>query len=155
VRELVGSRFAGLAALPGVLKSRKLPNAAVETLGSDPEMGALVSAFGLDSAPHGFHGTVKIIDPPGLLQSLEPWIAERLERGERARLRVDAGDRTTFAMDDQSGRGQSHSLEMEDLAALIFGSVERTPPPAPAGPLADVLRRLFPVPLPGYGLSYT
>jgi hypothetical protein len=44
---------------------------------------------------------------------------------------------------------------LEDLAALVFGSVERASPRPSAGPLADLLGRIFPVPLPCYGLNYT
>jgi GNAT superfamily N-acetyltransferase len=151
VREIAGSRLAVLAALPAVLRATKLPVARVDAQASDVELEMLASAFGLRSEAHGFSGTVRILDPDGLLRSLEGWFAERLERSERESLSIEPGDRTTFR-----SCGQSFVVEtLEDLAALVFGSVERTPPRPPAGPLADLLARIFPVPLPCYGLNYT
>jgi len=41
-----------------------------------------------------------------------------------------------------------------DLAALLFGSVERAGSAAGSGRLGALLARLFPLALPGYGLNY-
>lgn len=150
VREIAGSRLAALAALPAVLGRRKLPYANVVAVASDLELELQASVFGLHAEIRGFHGTVKIIDPPGLFRSLDGWIAERLGPIEKGRLQVEHGAGTTF----RHG-GQSLALGgVEDLAALVFGSVERALPLLPPGPLSEVLRRIFPVPLPCYGLSY-
>ena len=42
----------------------------------------------------------------------------------------------------------------EDLAALVFGSAERPSPDPGQGRLGGLLRGVFPLPLPGYGLNY-
>jgi hypothetical protein len=47
------------------------------------------------------------------------------------------------------------ALSTEDLAALLFGSIEVPAPVPPAGAMADLMGRLFPIPLPVYGLNYT
>jgi hypothetical protein len=150
-REIAGSRAAFLAALPGVLEQAGLTEIEIEAPASDGELCVLAEAYSLPSRPLGFHGTVKIIDVPGVLRSLEGWIAERAGEAAAARLRIEPGAQTRFCLDGESMVVAS----TEDLAALLFGSRERPVPEPLPGRLAEVLGRVFPVPLPGYGLSYT
>ncbi len=150
VREIAGSRLALLAGMPAVLRAAALPRAEIDAVASDIEMEILAKAFGLDAEPRGFHGTMKIIDAPGLFRSLQGWLAERLNASEAHGLRIETEGRVVFSYEDQRLVVEGP----EDLAALVFGSVERPLPSPPAGPLAEILRRLFPVPLPCYGLSY-
>ena len=75
-------------------------------------------------------GTLKIIDAAGFFKALEPRFQARLSLEDRAYL---ASHDVTAAL-------------AADLAALVFGSIEREPP--------AVLRSVFPLPLPAYGLNY-
>jgi len=146
VREMAGSRAAILAAMPAVLRQAGLTEAELDAPASDNELRVLAEANGLRSRPMGFHGTVRIIDVAGTLAALKGWIDER---ADGARLVIEPGVQTRFSLD-----GESMTVSTEDLAALVFGSIERPAPAAPAG-LAKVMERIFPVPLPCYGLSYT
>ncbi len=144
---MAGSRAAILATMPTVMKLAGLAEAEFNAPASDTELRVLAEAYALRSCPLGFHGTVRIIDVPGTLRALKGWIDER---ADAARFAIEPGTQTRFSLD-----GASMAVSTEDLAALVFGSVERPAPLPPAGHLAQLMGRLFPVPLPCYGLSYT
>jgi hypothetical protein len=93
---------------------------------------------------------VKIVDRPGFFSAIEGHIALRLERGERAALAIQSGSTVVFRY-----QGEEISISDDsDLAALVFGSATHAPS-ATAGPrLKKILARMFPMPLPGYGLNY-
>jgi GNAT superfamily N-acetyltransferase len=117
-RELAGSREAVLDAAAGVLKEEGAQRLDVEVPASDG-LVALAAGRGMALRAVGRHGTLKVMDRGAFLRAIAP----RLERWQ-------------------------HPLpdSLEDLAALVFGSAERTSQADPDGP--------FPVPLPGYGLNY-
>jgi predicted N-acetyltransferase YhbS len=148
--EIAGSRHALLAALPAILAASRAPGAEIETTAFDLEMETLVNALGLPSVLRGFHGTVKIVDRPRFFEAIEGHISLRLTREERAALTIDCGSTVAFRYE-----GAELSITADaDLAALVFGSVDHAPPGAKDVRLGDVLARVFPLPLPGYGLNY-
>lgn len=117
-REIAGSREAVLDAAAAVLEAEGAQRLDIEVPASD-ELVRLAAARRLAGRAVGRHGTLKVIDPPVFLKAIAP----RLE-------------------------GFAHTLPdgPEDLAALVFGSVDRQVAAEPGCP--------FPIPLPGYGLNY-
>ncbi len=148
--EIAGSRRALLACAPLILDASGAKVLELETTASDAEMASLAHAFGLPVQRIGMRGTLKIIDRPAFFAALEPYIRQRLSTADRGSLRIDCGPTVGFSCGQESLRVGSH----EDLAALVFGSLERQPPGPEPGPLSRILDRILPVPLPGYGLSY-
>jgi hypothetical protein len=113
-------------------------------------METLVTAWSLPASPRGFHGTVKILDRAGFFGAIEGHIAHRLAAAERAALEIECRTTVVFRY-----KGAELAVADDaDLAALVFGSVERAPPAANDRGLAEILARVFPLPLPGYGLNY-
>ncbi len=93
---------------------------------------------------------MKILDRAGFFGAIEGHIASRLTQGERAGLTIQCGPAVVFRY-----KGAELAIADDaDLTALVFGSVAHTPPAAEDGTLREILARLFPLPLPGYGLNY-
>jgi GNAT superfamily N-acetyltransferase len=147
IHELAGSRLPALSCLPQLFRSYGVDRMCLETTAADAEMERLCREYGLEAAPHGFQGTVKIIDREGFFHALEG-VKGRAQDGPE--LCVEAGPPTVFRL-----AGEELRLSTDpELAALAFGSVEcRAPKPAP-GALQKALARLFPLPLMHYGLDY-
>lgn len=122
----------------------------------------LLRAHGLEGKPTGIGGTYKIVNLVGLIDALTPYLLERLTFQEWSEFTVESAgvvqdgefisDRIRFAFEDEE-------LVVEDplvAAQVIFspaedwrGQVGEVPPR-----LAEVLERVFPVPLPPYGINY-
>jgi hypothetical protein len=141
-REHAGSRRAILAAVPAILEASGIECLELEVTASDPEMTCLASSFGLASRITGRNGTLKITDRKSFFAALSPRVP--------ASLSIECGNAAVFAAGSESMNVSSD----EDLAALVFGSVERQPPDPGPGRLGELLRAVFPLPLPGYGLNY-
>jgi hypothetical protein len=148
--EIAGSRHALLAGLKAILAATHAPAVEIETTASDVEMETLVNAWSLSPSPRGFHGTVKIVHRPRFFSAIEELIALRLTPAEHAALVIECGPTVVFRYKDAE-LAIAHDA---DLAALVFGSVERARPAAKDGGLAEILARVFPLPLPGYGLNF-
>jgi len=150
VVETAGSRVAILGALPALFETTGAESLTIDTYAGDTEWESAAAAFRLPMTDAGFHGTVKIIDRAGFFRAIEPWIVERLGDSERESFSVECSGAVTFRC-----RRESITIDDDgDLAALVFGSIERPAPPRGKGELAIILRRLFPMPLPCYGLDY-
>jgi len=122
----------------------------------------LLKSRGLEGKPGGIGGTYKIVDLAGLVDALGPYLYERLTLDELADLTIETAgvvadaqfisDKVRFAFADEE-------LVVEDpllAAQVIFSPAEdwiEEVGPVPAG-LANVLARIFPVPLPPYGINY-
>jgi GNAT superfamily N-acetyltransferase len=149
--EITGSRRAMIAAAPVILDASAADALEIDACAADAELESLAREYNLPVTREGMRGTLKIIDPRGFFESLRPWRAERLAADENAGLRIECGDAVTFTL----GSGRLTLSPEGDLAALVFGSCERKPPhPEGAEGLQAVLDRLFPLPLPEYGLNY-
>ncbi len=122
----------------------------------------LLKGHGLTGEPGGIGGTYKIVDLVGLVDALGPYLYERLTLDDLADLTIETAgvvedaqfisDKVRFAFADEE-------LMVEDplvAAQVIFSPAEdwtEAVGPVPTG-LADVLARVFPVPLPPYGINY-
>jgi len=150
VREIGGSRAAVLAAAPAIMDAVGARRLEIESAADDAEWQCMARTAGLSSSPHGFDGTVKIVDREAFFRAIKGYIAERLTLEESRDLAIECGHAVTFSL----GAERFTVTEDGDLAALAFGSVERAVPSA-EGRLGGILRRLFPLPLPWYGLNYS
>jgi hypothetical protein len=150
VLEMAGSRHVLLASLPAIRASSRAGTVEIETSAWDLEMEILAHAWGLPMVDRGFHGTLKIVERKLFFSAIERYIASRLSREERGGLVIDCGPAMRFRYEG----GELLVEKDEDLAALVFGSVERAAPEAGTKGLGEILARLFPMPLPGYGLNY-
>jgi len=101
-REIAGSRPAILAAASEILGASDAECLEIETPASVAEMSFLAESVGCVRRGVGMHGTLKIIDPPAFFKAIKPRL-------------LAAG----FSIRDIP------STTPEELAALVFGSVER------------------------------
>lgn len=143
VQEFAGPREAVLAALPLITKEMNVERAAVDCLGSDPELPRLAAARGLEAVPRGFPGTVKVVDPPRLLPVLKRFAGPAVTCWASAE-----GFTLRLGPESFEVRGP------ESVTAFLFGSAERQPDLPGPGPLRGALQAGLPIPLPDYGLNY-
>jgi predicted N-acetyltransferase YhbS len=150
IREMAGSRHAVLSAASAILAMTGAAALEIEAPADDVEWRRLAEADALPAAEEGFDGTVKIIDRERFFGALDRYAAERLSAAEHRDLAVSAGPTVSFAL----GGERLEVAGDAELAALVFGSVERAAPLVPGRRLGAALRRLFPLPLPCPGLSF-
>jgi predicted N-acetyltransferase YhbS len=147
VHEYAGSRAALLDALPAIFEVGKINEVRVRALGHDGEMIHLLRRRGLTLEERPLGGTHRIIDLPGLMAKLRPYLRERLEGRDMRRLSFEQqGDRCAIAYGDQR-----IELSLSEAAPLVLGG-----PGAPqlSGELARILPAIFPVPFPQPGFNY-
>ncbi len=92
-------------------------------------------------------GTHRLIDLPGLMRKLRPYLRERLERRDLRRLSFEQeGERCVFAYGDERVE-----CSLSEAAPLVLGG-----PAAPevSGDLGRVLSGILPVPFPMPGFNY-
>ncbi|MCX7031052.1 MAG: GNAT family N-acetyltransferase, partial [Spirochaetes bacterium] len=143
VQEIAGSRLAVLAALPPVMDAMRADLADVDSPVSDRGMAAIAAQFGLQVVPRGFHGTVKVIDPPRLLPALRRFVGSGIS--------IEAGaDGFVFRLGTESFTVRG----LDEVTAFMFGSIEKQAALPGPGPLRLALDTAFPIPLPDYGLNY-
>ena len=121
VREIAGDRTVVLAAAAAIQEAESAERMQIEVPASDA-LASLAARKGHSCRPAGMHGTLKVIDITAFRAALAPLFPE---------------DAPVLPEDPA------------DLAAAVFGSVERSAA-VPDGARAGSL----PLPLPGYGLSY-
>jgi GNAT superfamily N-acetyltransferase len=143
VLEFAGSRDALLAALPFIMKEMKADRADIDCPGSDLETRRLMKVHGIEVAPRGFAGTVKVIEPPRLLPVLKRFAGSAVTCWASA-------EGFTLGMGSESFTVRGP----ESVTAFLFGSSERQGDLPGPGPLRSALEAGLPIPLPDYGLNY-
>jgi len=154
VEELAGSRAAVAHALRGVFDEQSVARIMIECPVCDLEMTALARRHRWTCEPHGFWGTVGIVEPRKFWDACEALFRERLGDERFGRLRLDAGPPMSVSLGDE----RLPLDGMADLTRLVFAMQEdpgrsRLTPPA-GSELADALKSLFPLPLMVYGMNY-
>jgi len=154
VREVAGSRRAALEGLGWLLDRYGRERGVLDFLDCDVEMKAIAASVGLSLEPHGFHGTVGIIDPVRFWRECRPLFVELLGPEEADRLELTGSGPYEL-------KYGTESLTLPDMSAvtrLVFlprhrrGELEPAPPPDSA--LARLLAELLPLPLVDYGLNF-
>lgn len=153
VAEAAGSRAAVLGVLPRLAAQYGATHVRWPAYPCDAELRHLAARLGWRATPCGHEGTLKILNWPRLMEDCRPLLAERVGPDALAELSFEPEDdglklaRLTILRGDERA-----TFEGDAVVRLAFGSPEPSPPPA--GPLEDLLRRMFPLPLPMYGLNY-
>ncbi len=155
IKEIAGSRAAIAAALPLLFEEYELGKVLLDSLGCDLEMHALAARHGWPSAPRQFGGTIGIIEPEGFLRACLPWFEELLGPAALTRVRFStSGEAVTIGC----GEEKLELPDMEAFTRLVFLPGDRRgelelglPPDSELRPLLD---RVFPLPLPAYGLNF-
>ncbi len=155
VKETAGSRAAVAHALAALLERYGADEAHLDCLAWDAEMRALARLHGWAAEPHGFHGTLGIIQPVRFWSGCIPLFAELLGEERVGRLRAETrGDGLALLYGDEE-----LTLErMSEVTRLVFLAHDRRDElklNLPAGSeLGQLLEGLFPLPLPAYGLNF-
>ncbi|MEK7397356.1 MAG: GNAT family N-acetyltransferase [Candidatus Poribacteria bacterium] len=156
VDEYAGSRRAILASVPYLLEQYDVQRCNIPIPVHDLEFTRLVESMGLSlsASHHATGGTITIINFPRLCEKLMPLFEEKVGVPVVQNLRFSERDETyAFRLDGE----EAVYSDAHDVARLIFGDppgIEK-PTEIPAeGRLRDVLKAIFPIPRPEYGLSY-
>jgi len=117
---------------------------------NERDMDRTLQSAGYEAADGNLDGTVKLTDPVLFWKQIRPYLAERDAEaaGRVDLLRADpaTGD-SELAID-----GRTVALPYDDLLKLLFGAGTDAAPAIPAlEPHADLLAKLFPIPLPHPG----
>ncbi|MFB3880665.1 MAG: GNAT family N-acetyltransferase [Armatimonadota bacterium] len=147
IHEYAGSRAALVEALPGIIAASGLHEVKVLALGHDRELVWQLEQRGLRPRQRTLGGTHRIIDLPGLMQALRPYLAERLPREELRELAFEQrGEKCAVSLGREKLR-----MTLSEAAPLVLGG-----PGAPKakGELGRVLGAVFPVPFPMPGFNY-
>jgi hypothetical protein len=150
VLESGGSRPAVLACLPAILRACATSLIEVETTIRDAEMEGLARDYRIPVRARGFRGTLKIIDTPRFLRSIQGYVRQGLPSRDRVRLETSASGGVRLAV----GAEELLLRTDREAAAFFFGSLETPPSVSARGRLRQAVDRLFPLPLPVYGLNY-
>jgi hypothetical protein len=116
---------------------------------TDVELTLGAQRRGWRATRQAFPGTLGVINPPALIRALTPILAERTAA---ALTITTTEDCATFTVGTQHYRVAAPG----PLAALLFGgeTEEAHSLPPCGGPLAQVLRTVFPLPLLWQGYNY-
>jgi hypothetical protein len=154
INEYAGSRKAILGAIPQWIEEFSVSGCSVTVPTFDRELKWLLDSMGLESSYRATGGTMVIINFPQLCMRLMPLFeeligtstAQALSFSERDGSCVIGFDGDEVVFDDA-----------HDIVRVIFGDPPGLEKPTniPAqGKLLDVIKAIFPVPRPEYGLSY-
>jgi hypothetical protein len=160
--EYGGSRSALIDGMNRVMEAAGLSEIRISFPAHDIEMIHLLRSRSVSLSPDTIHShTFRLLDLPGLLRALRPYFAARLPAAAlRAFSMTPSGERLSPAGERVSPAGErvnmqfgseQADLSLSEAAAIMFGG-----PAAPAigGDLGEVMRRVFPVPLPLPGFNY-
>lgn len=146
--EYGGARSAIVAGLHAVFLASGLTEIKLEFPSHDRELAYLYGCRGVGMRAGTIRGhTMRLLDLPGLMRDLRPYLAARLPRQQLRQLSFDQrGETCVFSSASQ----QTH-MDLSHAASFILGG-----PGAPKvrGGLGDVLSLIFPIPLPMPGLNY-
>lgn len=145
--EYAGARSGILAALPAIFQQSEVEEIHLNILGHDREMQYLLGQRGIALEKGVLSGTHRLIDLPGLMRKLRPYLRERLERSDLRKLSFDQqAERCSFVYGDER-----LECSLGEATALVLGG-----PSAPkvSGDLGRVLPQALPVPFPMPGFDY-
>ena len=147
-REYAGSRAALLAALPAVFRATGLSEIQVEFPMYDREFPYLASRYGIPlEADTIYSHTIRLLDLPGLMRALRPYLQARLSPSDLRGLGFQQADgvcRFSFA-------GEHAELNLSQAGFLVLGGQDK---PEIGGALGRVTSAIFPIPVPLPGLNY-
>ena len=145
--EYAGSRAAVLEALPLIFAEGGLEEIVLIGLGHDRELLYLMQQRGWEPKARPLGGTHRLLDLPGLMKIMKPYLAARLPRAELRKLTFgQTDDRCTFTYNDQQ-----LEVSLAEAAPLVLGGPNA---PLVEGDLGRVLAEVFPIPFPRPGFDF-
>jgi hypothetical protein len=145
--EYAGSRAALLDALPAIFAETGLQRIVLCALGHDRELVYLMQRRGWELTPRTLGGTHRLLDVPGMMKLLKPYLSARLPRRDLRQLAFDQnGDRCLLAYGTER-----LDISLSEAAPLVLGGPDA---PQVQGELGRVLARAFPIPFPVPGFDY-
>lgn len=149
IKEIGGSRSAILDALYTILEMYNRDSILLDTLNSDIEIKYTLEKLGIKGEDRGFEGTIKVINPKGLIKKMDDYFRRMLGE-EYCDFGIEFNPPITIRF-----KNERFQIEENDLPALLFGSIERKIAIPTELQMNRVLNALFPIPLVDYGLNYT
>ncbi|MGD0113968.1 MAG: GNAT family N-acetyltransferase [Armatimonadota bacterium] len=147
VGDYAGCRAAILDALPLIVETDNVQEIDLRFLRHDREFAYLLSRRGLQLKSALLWGTHRILNLPGLMRDLRPYLSARLTGRDLRQLSFgQQADVCTF-----SHGPQRVELDLSQTARLVLGSPEA---PHIDGELGRVLGTVFPIPFPMPGFNY-
>lgn len=147
VFDYAGPRAALLNALPLVCHAAEIDAIGFRFPRQDRELAYLLSARGLALKPATLSGTHRLLNLPGLLRDLRPYLAARLPADQLRRLSfTQEGERCAIALGPER-----LDLDLSAAVTLVLGGKAA---PSVAGELGEALRAIFPLPFPMPGFNY-
>lgn len=147
VWEYAGARAGLLAGLPAIFREGGLKEIHLNVLGYDREMAYLLTREGIALKEATVGGTYRLVDLPGLMEKLRPYLQQRLERRDLRKLSFDQdGERCTFAYGEDRVE-----CSLGEATALVLGGPSA---PVVSGGLGRVLLSVLPAPFPMPGFNY-
>jgi hypothetical protein len=152
--EYAGSRLALLGATRALCEEFSVRRVGIPVPMHDSELSVLLDSIGAKASYGTTSGTITILRFAGICERLRPMFEEIVGRETAQKLifREQNGLYSIGLDDDEVTLNDAH-----DAARLIFGNPagrdERTEVPA-QGRLREVLKAIFPIPRPEYGLSF-
>lgn len=161
VREYAGSRTALVSALGLIMSQSNLQEIHFPVAWQDEDLLQLLQGIGLSGTPEPLaEHTMRIINFPGLMADLRPYLQARLDQRLRRGLRFEqTGPRLSATQEDRQSiiRGQDRldlsGSAMTRLVMGVPGEGEVSSANLPGG-LAEVVSALFPLPSFLPGLNY-
>ncbi len=142
-----GSRAAILGALSLICKTGGISSVSFRLPRQDRELSYLLSSQGFALKPTTFSGTHRILNLPGLMRDLRPYLAARLPGSQLRRLSFDqSGESCAIALGSER-----LDVDLSAAARLVLGGKGA---PQVGGELGEVLRAVFPLPFPMPGFNY-
>ncbi len=147
-REYAGSRAALLAGLPAVFKATGLSEIQIEFATYDREFSYLATSHGIPLEPDTIYShTIRLLDLPGLMRALRPYLQARLSPSDLRGLGVEQADGVCrFSL-----AGEWAELNLSQAGFVVLGGQEA---PEIGGALGRLTSAIFPVPVPLPGLNY-
>ncbi len=147
ISEYAGSRAALLEAVPLLLEAEHTAELHFAALAQDAELRHRFHRLGLPVEQLTVSGTIRLLDLPGLMQDLAPYVAQRLPAADVSRLSfAQEEDLCTFRLGEEE-----MTLDLSEAARIVCGAPDA---PEVSGDLGRVLARLYPLPTIAPGLNY-
>jgi hypothetical protein len=146
--EYGGSRSALIDSMDRVMEAAGLSEIRMSFPAHDTEMTHLFRSRGVSLRPGTIHAhTYRLLNVSGLMRALRPYFAARLPAAALRAFSVETtGERVSMRFGNERA-----NLSLAQAAATMLGGPDA---PAIEGELGEVVRRVFPVPLPLPGLNY-
>lgn len=147
VGEYAGSRAAVLDALPAIFDAMPIEEIRFQFPGRDHELPYLLSGRAIPLRRTILSGALRLLNLPGLMRDLRPYLAARLPRKVLRGLAFgQRGELCRFSLADQH-----LDMSLSQAAALVLGGPDA---PEVGGALGEALGAVLPIPLPLPGFNY-